>query len=283
MRIAITTEAVFSYNGPQVSSLPKEMENDTRRLTKDTLAGGGIWIILLFWTDSPLFLGSPIYPLDQEKTTFTCPYETFAYRHMPFGLCNAPGTFQMCMVAIFHDMIEKTMEVFMDDFSVLDDSFFLTISHLGQKCSKGVKTPIIVLNGKCAHFMVRKAFCKLPCGEFCDQRDVVSAEKEVFQRRQTLFLGRPLCLRYGADSLIRRCVHGKEALNILKACHNGPTGGHHGANLTAKKVFDAGFFWPTIYKDAHELVKNCDSCMRRGKISQVMRMPHTFPSKFVNL
>ncbi|GJX86887.1 reverse transcriptase domain-containing protein [Tanacetum coccineum] len=60
----------------------------------------------------------PIDPLDQEKTTFTCPYGTFAYRRMPFGLCNAPGTFQRCMVAIFHDMIEKTMEVFMDDFSV---------------------------------------------------------------------------------------------------------------------------------------------------------------------
>ncbi|GJT75879.1 reverse transcriptase domain-containing protein [Tanacetum coccineum] len=65
----------------------------------------------------------PIDPLDQEKTTFTCPYGTFAYRRMPFGLCNAPGTFQRCMVAIFHDMIEKTMEVFMDDFSVFGDSF----------------------------------------------------------------------------------------------------------------------------------------------------------------
>ncbi|GJT51542.1 reverse transcriptase domain-containing protein [Tanacetum coccineum] len=62
----------------------------------------------------------PIDPKDQEKTTFTCPYGTFAYRHMPFGLCNAPGTFQRCMMAIFHDMIEKTMEVFMDDFSVFE-------------------------------------------------------------------------------------------------------------------------------------------------------------------
>nr|GEZ31347.1 DNA-directed DNA polymerase [Tanacetum cinerariifolium] len=58
------------------------------------------------------------------------------------------------------------------------------------------------------------------------------------------------------DRMIRRCVHGKEALNILEACHNGPMRGHHGANLTAKKAFDAGFIWPTIYKDAHELVKN---------------------------
>nr|GEY13475.1 reverse transcriptase domain-containing protein [Tanacetum cinerariifolium] len=73
--------------------------------------------------------------------------------------------------------------------------------------------------------------------------------------------------------VIRRCVHGKEALDILEACHNGPTGGHHGANLTAKKIFHSGFFWPTIYKDAHKFVKNCDSCQRQGKISQRDEMP----------
>ncbi|GJU43904.1 reverse transcriptase domain-containing protein [Tanacetum coccineum] len=72
----------------------------------------------------------PIDPQDQEKTTFTCPYGTFAYRRMPFGLCNAPGTFQRCMMAIFHDMIEETMEVFMDDFSVFEDSFSSCLSHL---------------------------------------------------------------------------------------------------------------------------------------------------------
>nr|GEZ99564.1 reverse transcriptase domain-containing protein [Tanacetum cinerariifolium] len=75
------------------------------------------------------------------------------------------------------------------------------------------------------------------------------------------------------DQVIRRCVHGKEALEILEACHNGPTGGHHGANLTAKKVFYAEFFWPTIYKDAHELVKHRDSCQRQGKFSQRDEMP----------
>ncbi|GKF39369.1 reverse transcriptase domain-containing protein, partial [Tanacetum coccineum] len=72
----------------------------------------------------------PIDPQDQEKTTFTCPYGTFAYQRMPFGLCNAPGTFQRCMVAIFHDMIEKTMEVFMDNFLVFGDSFSSCLSHL---------------------------------------------------------------------------------------------------------------------------------------------------------
>nr|GEW80260.1 DNA-directed DNA polymerase [Tanacetum cinerariifolium] len=72
----------------------------------------------------------PIDPKDQEKTTFTCPYRTFAYRRMPFGLCNALGTFQRCMMAIFHDMIKKTMEVFMDDFSVFGNSFQNYLSHL---------------------------------------------------------------------------------------------------------------------------------------------------------
>nr|GFC59975.1 reverse transcriptase domain-containing protein [Tanacetum cinerariifolium] len=80
--------------------------------------------------------------------------------------------------------------------------------------------------------------------------------------------------------VIRRCVHGKEALDILKACYNRPTGGHHGANLTAKKIFNAGFFWPTIYKDAHEFVKNYDSCQRQEKISQRDEMPR-IPSKLV--
>nr|GFB73083.1 reverse transcriptase domain-containing protein [Tanacetum cinerariifolium] len=73
-----------------------------------------------------------IDPRDQEKTTFTCPYGTFAYRRMPFGLCNAPGTFQRCMLVIFHDMVEKTMEVFMDDFSVFGNSFENCLSRLDK-------------------------------------------------------------------------------------------------------------------------------------------------------
>ncbi|GKA12155.1 reverse transcriptase domain-containing protein [Tanacetum coccineum] len=78
----------------------------------------------------------PIDPQDQEKTTFTCPYGTFAYRRMPFGLCNAPGTFQRCMMAIFHDMIEETMEVFMDDFSEKCHFMVKEGIVLGHKISK---------------------------------------------------------------------------------------------------------------------------------------------------
>ncbi|GJV87091.1 reverse transcriptase domain-containing protein [Tanacetum coccineum] len=68
-------------------------------------------------------------------------------------------------------------------------------------------------------------------------------------------------------------IHYAKANEILMACHNGPTGGHHGANYTARKVFDSGFFWPTIYKDAFNLVKHCDACQRQGKISQRDEMP----------
>ncbi|GJY02266.1 reverse transcriptase domain-containing protein [Tanacetum coccineum] len=97
----------------------------------------------------------PIDPQDQEKTTFTCPYGTFAYRRMPFGLCNAPGMFQRCMMAIFHDMIEETMEVFMDDFSVFGDSFSSCISHL-DKMLKRCKDTNLVLNWEKCHFMVKE-------------------------------------------------------------------------------------------------------------------------------
>ncbi|GJU37443.1 reverse transcriptase domain-containing protein [Tanacetum coccineum] len=97
----------------------------------------------------------PIDPHDQEKTTFTCPYGTFAYRRMPFGLCNAPGTFQRCMMAIFHDMIEKMMEVFMDDFSVFGNSFETCLSHL-DKMLKRCEDTNLCLNWEKSHFMVKE-------------------------------------------------------------------------------------------------------------------------------
>nr|GFB86713.1 hypothetical protein [Tanacetum cinerariifolium] len=84
-------------------------------------------------------------------------------------------------------------------------------------------------------------------------------KNKFFKDVKHYFWDDPFLFKICADQVIRRCVHGKEALDILVACHNGPTGRHHGANLTAKKIFDAGFFWPTIHKAAHEFVKNCDS------------------------
>ncbi|GJZ16416.1 reverse transcriptase domain-containing protein [Tanacetum coccineum] len=476
-----------------------------------------------------LSLDPKIDPLDQEKTTFTCPYGTFAYRRMPFGLCNAPGTFQRCMVAIFHDMIEKTMEVFMDDFSVFGDSFSSCLSHLDKMLQRCEDTNL-VLNWEKCHFMVKEGIvlghkisksgievdkakvdviAKLPhpttvkgirsflghagfyrrfiqdfskiarpmthlleketpfifskeCIEafetlkmkltqapilvapdwdlpfeiMCDASDFAvgavlgqrktkhfqpihyasktmteaqahytTTEKELLavvyafekfrpylvlsksivytdhsalkyllakqdakprllrwilllqefdvvirdkkgaenlaadhlsrlenphqselekkeitetfpletlgmvtfrgddnapwfadfanyhagnfvikgmssqQKRKFFkdvkhyFWDDPFLFKICADQVIRRCVHGKEVLGILEACHNGPTGGHYGANYTAKKIFDSGFYWSTIYKDAHDFVAQCDICQRQGKILQRDEMP----------
>ncbi|GJW77835.1 reverse transcriptase domain-containing protein [Tanacetum coccineum] len=476
----------------------------------------------------------PIDPKDQEKTTFTCPYGTFAYRRMPFGLCNAPGTFQRCMMAIFHDMIEKTMEVFMDDFLVFGNSFSTCLSNL-EKMLKRCEDTNLALNWEKSHFMVKegivlghkiskkgievdkakidviaklphpttvkgirsflghagfyhrfiKDFSKIsrpmthllekntpfifsedciqafqilkkklteapiliapdwdqPFELMCDasgggkkatmhgavlgqriekhfrpihyasktmteaESNYTTTEKEMlavvyafekfrsylimnksivytdhsalkylfnkkdakarllrwvlllqefdfkvidtkgaenyaadhlsrlenpyenvldpkeinknfpletlnmvtsrgdpstpwfadyanyhagnfivkgmstqqknkfFKDVKHYFWDDPFLFKTCADQVIRRCVSGQEAVDILTACHSGPTGGHYGANYTAKKVFDSGFYWPTIYKDAHELVKNCDSCQRQGKISQRDEMP----------
>ncbi|GJS00895.1 reverse transcriptase domain-containing protein [Tanacetum coccineum] len=97
----------------------------------------------------------PIDPHDQEKITFTCPYRMFAYRRMPFSLCNAPGTFQRCMKAIFHDMIQKTMEVFMDDFLVFGNSFENFLSRVDKMLQRCEDTNLC-LNWEKSHFMVKE-------------------------------------------------------------------------------------------------------------------------------
>ncbi|CAN6695147.1 unnamed protein product [Malus baccata var. baccata] len=96
-----------------------------------------------------------IAPEDQEKTTFTCPFGTFAYRCMPFGLCNAPATFQRCMMSIFSDYVEKIIEVFMDDFSVFGDSFDSCLHNLSLILKRCVETNL-VLNWEKCHFMVKQ-------------------------------------------------------------------------------------------------------------------------------
>ena len=96
-----------------------------------------------------------IAPEDQEKTTFTCPYGTFAFRRMPFGLCNAPGTFQRCMMAIFYDMVERTIEIFMDDFSVMGNSFDNCLENLRTILARCEETNL-VLNWEKCHFMVQE-------------------------------------------------------------------------------------------------------------------------------
>ncbi|GJR59642.1 reverse transcriptase domain-containing protein [Tanacetum coccineum] len=436
----------------------------------------------------------PIDPKDQEKTTFTCPYGTFAYRRIPFGLCNAPGTFQRYMMAIFHDMIEKTMEEkshfmvkegivlghkisksgievdrakveviaklphptnvkgvrsflghagfyrrFIQDFSKIarpmthlleketpfffseeciesfntlkrklteapiliapdwdlpfelmcDASDFAIGAVLGQRKNKHLQ-PIhyasktmkeaqthytttkkellavvyafekfrsyLVMSKSIVytdHSAIKYLFAKkdakarlmrwiLLLQEFdIEIRDKKGAEnlaadhlsrlenphqdkfenKEIneafpletlgsialkddstpwfadfanyhagkfvikgmtsqqknkfFKDVKHYFWDDPFLFKNCADQVIRRCVSGQEALDILKACHSGPTGGHYGANYTARKIFDSGFYWPTIYKDAHDFVTRPmrEFVNVKDRLRHVMRCP----------
>jgi hypothetical protein len=96
-----------------------------------------------------------INPEDQEKTTFTCPFGIYAYRRMPFGLCNAPATFQRCMMSIFSDYVERIIEVFMDDFTVYSDSFDKCLENLSSILKRCIETNLVLNYEKC-YFMVEQ-------------------------------------------------------------------------------------------------------------------------------
>ena len=98
----------------------------------------------------------PIHPDDQSKTTFTCPYGTYACYRMSFGLCNTPASFQRCMVSIFSSMIEEIMKVFMDDFSVYGKTFNDCLENQTNFCkdvrkSTGLKLGKMSFHGQRRH------------------------------------------------------------------------------------------------------------------------------------
>ncbi|KAM2032529.1 hypothetical protein ACFX1T_014533 [Malus domestica] len=133
--------------GWRVCTNYRKLNNETRKdhfpfpfidLMLDRLAGYAYYCFLDGYSG---YNQIPIAPEDQEKTTFTCPFGTFAYRRMPFGLCNAPATFQRCMMSIFSDLVERCIEVFMDDFSVFGSSLIL-VWIICPRCCKDVKKPI---------------------------------------------------------------------------------------------------------------------------------------------
>nr|GFA57618.1 reverse transcriptase domain-containing protein [Tanacetum cinerariifolium] len=113
-------------------------------------------------------------------------------------------------------------------------------------------------------------------GNFIIKGMTSQQKKKFFKDARHYFWDDPYLFRTCADQIIRRCVAGAEAIDILNACHSGPTGGYYEASYTAKKVFDSGFYWPSIYKDAFELVKRYDSCQRQGKVLQKDEMSQNF-------
>nr|GEV34739.1 reverse transcriptase domain-containing protein [Tanacetum cinerariifolium] len=198
----------------------------------------------------------PIDLKDQEKTTFTCPYGTFAYKRMPFGLCNAPGTFQRCMMAIFHYMIEQTMED--QPFELMcDASDYVVGDVLRQRVEKHFR-PI--------HY-ASKTMTQAETNYTTAKKEMLAVVYAFEKFRSYLIMNKSIV--YIDHSALKLCKLPREEIHY----QGGPTEGHYGANYTAKKVFDSGFYWPTIYKDAFELVKHCDPCQRQGKITQRDEMP----------
>ena len=159
----------------------------------------------------------------------------------------------------------------------------LAVDHLSK-----LENPILNQEGRINDFFSHESLCTIQTNEeipwFADFANYLAAgilvkgmtyqqKKKFFTDVKQYFWDEPYLFKVCADQIIRRCVYGKEATNILLHCHEGPTGGHHGANYTAKKVFDCGFFWPTIFQDAHKLVQACDACQRAGNISNRNEMP----------
>ncbi|XP_070036339.1 uncharacterized protein [Nicotiana tomentosiformis] len=111
--------------------------------------------------------------------------------------------------------------------------------------------------------------------------DIVPSELFSNQRRKLkhdsldYYWDEPYLFKICNDGVIRRCVLEEEQLSILEACHSSPYGGHHGGARTATKVLSCGFYWPTLYKDASELVRRYDECQRAGGISKKNEMPLT--------
>ncbi|GKB17968.1 reverse transcriptase domain-containing protein [Tanacetum coccineum] len=111
-------------------------------------------------------------------------------------------------------------------------------------------------------------FANYHAGNFVVKGMSSQQKNKFFKDVKHYFWDDPFLFKICADQVIQWCVHDQEAIDILKACHNGPTGGHHGPNYTAKKVFDSGFYWPTIYRDAHDLVKSCTLANVMGNLAE---------------
>ncbi|GJS74840.1 reverse transcriptase domain-containing protein [Tanacetum coccineum] len=242
------------------------------------------------------FFKIPISPEDQEKTTFTCPYGTFAYRRMPFGLCNAPATFQRCMTKIFHDMVEDFMEVFMDDFSVFGFDIEikdkkgaenLAADYLSRLENPDLGTSMeeeITDEFPDEHLMILKSelnndepwyadYVIYIVGKIVPPNWTPEKRRRFFSLVKNYFWDEPYAFKLCSDNVMRRCVAGNEIHKILAHFHSGPTGGHHSASITRRKVYESGFYWPSIFKDAKDFVMRCNACQRSGNISSRSEMP----------
>ncbi|RDX82374.1 Retrovirus-related Pol polyprotein from transposon 17.6, partial [Mucuna pruriens] len=145
-----------------------------------------------------------IAPKDQHKTTFTYPFGTFAYTRMPFGLCNAPSTFQRCMTSIFSDLLQDCMEVFMDDFTVYADSFEACLSNLSKVLKRYIDTNLVLNFEKC-HFMVTEG---IVLGNLVSNRgiEVDKSKIDIITSLPNPTLVREVCSFLGHAGFYRRFI-----------------------------------------------------------------------------
>ncbi|GJY03090.1 reverse transcriptase domain-containing protein [Tanacetum coccineum] len=108
---------------------------------------------------------------------------------------------------------------------------------------------------------------------------ILERRRRFFSQVKNYFWDEPYAFRLCPDNMMRRCVAGSKILEILAHCHYGPTRGHHSASITGRKVYESGFFWPSIFKDAKDYVMKYDACQRSENISS--RMAVDYLSKWV--
>ncbi|GJV63449.1 reverse transcriptase domain-containing protein [Tanacetum coccineum] len=118
-------------------------------------------------------------------------------------------------------------------------------------------------------------FANYLVGDIIPKGMTYQQKNKFFSDLKHYFWEEPYLFKVCSDGMIRRCVSRLETRTILDQCHHGPTGGHYGPNVTAKKVLDSGFYWPTIIKEAHTLVRLCEACQKTGNISKHAEMPLT--------
>nr|GEU62397.1 copia protein [Tanacetum cinerariifolium] len=199
----------------------------------------------------------PLAPKDQAKTTFTCPYGTFAYRIMPFGLCNALATFQQCMIEIFHDMCKDFIEVFMDDFSVFGNSFDSCLNNLSKMLARCEETNLFLNWEKC-HFMVKEGII---LGHKISKAKVDVITKLPYP---TNIKGIQKLEELDEDAILDYFPDEHLMAITIKEAETNPWSYMRSSNITiqdqpkdimvpiitTRKVFESGFYWPTIFKDS---------------------------------
>ncbi|KAL3682257.1 hypothetical protein R1sor_000279 [Riccia sorocarpa] len=272
-----------------------------------------------------------IAPEDQLKTTFVTQWGTFAYRVMPFGLCNALATFHRYMINSFINLGD-TMKLYLDDLCahnsseayavalrlILEACLKARISLNPSKCFFGVacgpllghlvseagtmvdprKVEVIQgmlppetvrelrrflgYTGYYRRFIFRYAIITRPLTDLLQfswrsqmehylttgnvPRSLHPSKAKAFQLNALPFMMIDAQLfRMEADHILRRCVSHEEIPIVLKACHCDKAGGHFSSELTARKIYLAGYWWPSVHKDAENYCKRCDACQRQGR------------------